>query len=172
MREEDAARVETRIYQVEEAFVIGLPRVEKYEIECPVQLRDLRERVTMNHAHDIGESRLLDVCRRFLRSLRVVLDRDDVAVRLPGTEAQPDSAVAAGRTDLENRFRIAHPDQDPHEASVLLGDRELPLVGGLDLLENRFDLRRERARRWALLRGGCDDEEHDRETGEQRTHRE
>src|SRR5215510_6464557 len=80
--EENAARVEPWVDDVEEPFVVWLPRVEEDEIERALQLGNLLERVAMNDAHHIRQSRLLDVCGCFLRALRIVLDRDDAPPRL------------------------------------------------------------------------------------------
>src|SRR4029453_18765772 len=139
--EEEATRVEPRVDDVEEAFVVRLPRVEEHQIEAALKLWNLLERVAVNDAHDVCQSCLLNVCSRFLCALRIVLNRDYVPPRFTSAEAQPDSAVAAGRTDLEHRLRSARRDQHAQESAVFLGHRELSLVGGLDVFEDRLDLR-------------------------------
>src|SRR5215510_9971321 len=101
VREEEAARIEPRVHDVEEAFVVRLPRVEEHQIEGALKLWNLLERVAVNDAHDIGQSRLLNVGGRFLCALRIVLNRDYVSPRFTSAEAQPDAAVTAGCTDFK-----------------------------------------------------------------------
>ena len=65
---------------------------------------------------------------------------------LARAEAEPDAAVTARGADLEHRLRVAHRHEHAQEPAVFFRDREQPFVGGLDALENRFDLRRQGAR--------------------------
>jgi hypothetical protein len=150
VRDEETAGVETREDEVEELLVIGLPRIEEHEVERALQLGDLFERVGVHHANDVVQAGLPDVGGRLLRALRVVLDRHHLAAALAGSETEPDTAVAARRADLEHRFGAARGDEHAQKPPILLGDRQLALVDGLDGFENRFDLRRERSGRSRL----------------------
>src|SRR4030095_11832082 len=95
VREEEAAGVEARVHaveeasgwqrrvhDVEEAFVVRLPRVEEHQIEGALKLWNLLERVSVNDAHDIRQSRLLNVCGGFLCALALGLHRDERRTRL------------------------------------------------------------------------------------------
>jgi hypothetical protein len=118
---------------------------------------------------DIRQSRLLDVCGCFLRALRIVLDRDDAPPRLTSAEAEPDAAVAAGSTDLEHRLCAAGRNEHAQEPAVFLRHREQAFVGGLDALQNGFNLRCQRARR-TLLCGGWSDEQREGDKRESERH--
>src|SRR5262245_49183054 len=157
MGEEEAAGVEPRIHDVEESFVVRLPRVEEHEIEGALKLWNLLERVAMYDAHDIGQSGFLDVRGRFLGALRIVLNGDDVAAGLASAEAEPDAAVAAGRANLEHRLRTTGGDEHAQESAVFFRDRKLSFIDGLDALQDGFKLRRQRTRRTLLCRGGSDE---------------
>src|SRR6478672_2601468 len=94
VREDHATRVEPRIHQVEETFVVRLPCIEEDDVKSSLQFRDFLERVTLNDADDVGQSGLLNVRGRFFRALRIVLNRDYVSPRLAGAKPKPDAAVA------------------------------------------------------------------------------
>src|SRR5689334_17853220 len=110
MSEEEAAGIEPRVNDVEEPFVVRLPRVEEHQIECSPKLWNLLERVAVNDAHDIRQSRLLDIVGCFFCALRIVLNRDDVPAGFTSAEAKPDPAIAARRADLEHRLRASRRD--------------------------------------------------------------
>src|SRR5262245_35420343 len=92
MGKEEPARIEPRVDDVEESFVVRLPRVEEHEIERALKLWDLLERITVNDAHDVGQPRLLNVGGRFFRALRIVLNGDHVSPRFTSAQAEPDAA--------------------------------------------------------------------------------
>ncbi len=116
----------------------------------PGSFGNLLERVAVDDLHDVGQSGRLDVRGGFLRALRVVLDRHDAAAGFARAETEPDAAVAARRADLEDRLGATRGDEHAQKAAVLFRDRELSLVGGLDLLEDRLDVRRQRSGRSLL----------------------
>src|SRR6185436_8255350 len=101
---EEAAGVQPRVDHIEELLVVRLPRIEEDEIESAWQLGNLLERVAMNHLHDVGQAGKTDVVYRFLRALRVVLDRHNASARFSRAETEPDAAVPAGGADLEDRL--------------------------------------------------------------------
>ena len=70
----------------------------------------------------------------------IVFDGRQPAAGFPQAEADPDGAVAVGRADLERPLRAARDDHDAKKATVFLGDRELILVGGFDLLQDGHDV--------------------------------
>ena len=171
VRQEHTTGVEPRIHHVEETFVVRLPRIEEDDVKGSLQFGDLLERVTLNDADNVGQSGFFNVRGRFLRALRVVLNRDHVSARLARAEPEPDAAVTAGRPDLEHRLRAARRHQHAQEPAVFLRDRELSLVHRLDVFQQGFDLRRQRARRPLLCRDWSDGESESDER-ESKTHRE
>jgi len=84
---EQAAGSEPREDHLEELLVVRLPRVQEHKIKRARQLGDFLERIAVNHLYDIGQASQADVLRRFLRTLRVVLDRHNTSTRFSRAEA-------------------------------------------------------------------------------------
>ena len=97
VREEEAARDEAREHQIEEPFVVAFPGVDEHEIERPVELRDLLERVARHDRDDVGEAGGPDVGGGDLRARRVELDGRQASAGFPQPQAHPDRAVARRR---------------------------------------------------------------------------
>ena len=142
VREEQAAGREAGQHQVEEGFVVALPRVHEDEIERPVEPRDLLERVPRHDGDDVGEAGRADVRGRDPGARRIELDARQAPAGLAQAEAHPDRAVAERAADLEDALRPARRDHDAKEPSVFLGDAQQPGVGGLDLLEDTLHVGR------------------------------
>jgi hypothetical protein len=157
VRHEYAAGRQARVQQVEELLVVGLPRVEKHEIESARQPRNYGEAVALHDLHDAVQAGGANVRRCFLGSPRVVLDRNHASAAFARAKAEPDTAVAARRTDLEHRFRAARGDQYAQEPSVFLRHRELTLVGRFDAAKHLLHARGERHRGPDFLRESEDD---------------
>ena len=94
-------------------------------------------------------------CRRFLRALRVVLDRDDASARSRARRGRARCRCSRWRRRSRGSTSRRASRQHAQEPAVFLGDGQLSLVGGLDALEDRFDLRREGAGWCAAARGGA-----------------
>jgi len=120
VRHEYAAGRQAREHQVEELLVVGLPRVEKHEIESAWQPRDHGEGIALHDFDDAVQTGGANIGRCFFRSPRVVLDRNHASAAFARAKAEPDTAVAAGRADFEHRFSAARGDQYTQEPPVFL----------------------------------------------------
>ena len=126
----------------------------------PVDLRDLLEGVAVNDPDDIGEAGALDVGRGFLGADGIEFNGHQPAAGLAQAHADPDRRVAAGRADFEHLPGVGRADQDAQEPAILLGNGQLPLVGGPDARQQFGNRRIDRSRagvdgwaRWTDRRG-------------------
>src|SRR4051812_28536951 len=152
VREEQAVRRQAREDEIEEPFVIDLPRIQKYKIERAGHLRNFLERISRDDGDDVGKPGAADVGGSRCRARRVELDRRQMAAVLPEGEADPDGTVAVGGANLERVLRVARGGEHAQKASVFLRDGKLAGVSRFDLGEQL-----ENVSRYLRLRNGCGD---------------
>src|SRR5215203_4360064 len=169
VREEQATLGQARVHEIEELLVVRLPRVEEHEVNRPLQLRNLLERIPAHHGDHVVQARAADICLCFPGPHRVELDRRQLAAGLPQAQSYPDRAVAAGRSDFERVLRAARGNHEAEKPAILFGDGQLALVGPPNLLQQAHQGRGDARRRpWCLCCGRKDRGEHrqDEQDGE------